>query len=78
MGNRFVSEENTAVMLKSIITANKELLMKLKSQFQDFSAIQLNTILLLELGYSRNDIRIILGISIESIEETSALLSAKK
>jgi hypothetical protein len=73
MEQKDISNENTAMILKSIVTTNKELLLKLKVQFQNLGTIQLYTVLLLKLGYSTNEIRIILGITIKSIEETIVL-----
>jgi hypothetical protein len=74
MEQKDISKENTAVMLKSILTANWNLLVKLKVQFPCFSTEQVYTALLLKLGYTFNEIRIILGIMIKDVEETSALL----
>jgi hypothetical protein len=78
MEQKDISKENTAVMLKSILTANWNLLVKLKVQFPGFSTEQVYTALLLELGYTFNEIRIILGIAIQDVEETSVLLTDSK
>jgi hypothetical protein len=75
MEQKDISKENTAVMLKSILTANWNLLVKLKVQFPGFSTEQVYTALLIELGFTFNEIRIILGIMIKDVEETSALLN---
>ena len=74
MEQKDISKENTMVILKSIVSANKELLLKLKVQFQNLSSAQLYTALLLRLGYTANEIRIILRITIKSIEETLVLI----
>jgi hypothetical protein len=62
------------VILRSIVSANKVLLMKLKVQFKNLSSVQLYTALLLSLEYTPNEIRIILRTTIKSIEETLVLI----
>ena len=74
MEQKDISKENTAVMLNSILTTNWNLLVKLKVQFPSFRREQVYTALLLNLGFTFNEIRIILGIMIKDVEKTSALL----
>ncbi len=73
-----ISKENRAVMLKMIVTANRELLSELKGEFQDKSAMQVYTVFLFKLGYTPNEIRILLGVSIRSITEMSDLIKDLK
>ena len=68
-------KENTEVILNSIISANKNLFMKIKEQFPSLTTIQKQTVLLLELGYNSNEIKIILGATDKSIVNAIYLTS---
>ena len=73
-----ILKENTKVILNSIVSANKNLHMKIKKQYPNLTGIQVYTSLLLELGYTSNEIRIILGITTENIVEVVDLISNPK
>jgi hypothetical protein len=72
-----ISKENKVVILKSIITANNKLFLKLKTEFQNLNNNQVYTVFLFKLGYTINEIKIVLGVSTSSIEDTLFLVKLK-
>jgi hypothetical protein len=62
-------KENTAAILRSIISANEVLHNKLNSLYPELTVTQINIILLAELDFSPHEVEMILGVTSESIHE---------
>lgn len=69
-----ITKENQEVILKIIISKNESLYSLIKKEFTDLEIIQVNTILLLKLGYTYNEVSILLEVSEMSIEELDKLI----
>jgi hypothetical protein len=69
-----ISKENTKVILRSIISNNKNLYKKIQENFSELTTKQVCTILLLKLGYTFHEIIIILDVTHKSIAEVYELL----
>ena len=68
------SKENTEVILKSIISDNKSIHIKVKKEFPELDTKQVNTILLLKLEFDFNEAQIILGVTDAEVAEAYELL----
>jgi hypothetical protein len=73
-----ISKKNIEVIFNSIITDNEDLHLKIKEQFPDLNTVQTYTALILKLGYSFKETRIILGISEIEVEQIFDLFKDSK
>ena len=67
-------KRNIEVILNSIVSDNSNLLKEIKKQFSNLTSKQIQTLLLLKLDYTYNEIRIILSITDKHINEVSDLI----
>ena len=71
MGSSDISKKNTEVILYSIVSDNIRLYAKIRKIFPELTTVQSYTILLLKLGYTFNEVRILLGVAEANITEAN-------
>lgn len=67
-----VAQNNKAVIMQTIISANKILTAELKQNYPKLNSVQINAALLLKLEYTSEEVNTILDISDDAIAEVSS------
>ncbi len=73
-----ITKENIKVILDMIVSDNEKLLKEIDEQFSNLNTVQKYTVLILKLGYSFKETRIILGISEIEVEQIFDLIKDSK
>lgn len=74
MEKKDISKENTEAIFNSIVSNNRNLFEKIKKKHHNLTVLQSYIILLLQLDYISSEIRIMLWVTAENIEETIDLI----
>ncbi len=74
MDNQDHRKQNTGAILNTIVSANKNLHKKISKQEPTLSTTQVHTVMLIKLGYSSNEIRILLDITDKDIKEITKIV----
>lgn len=76
MNTNNISKENKKVMMRTIISSNKRIQAKIKSDYPKFTSKQLDIALLLSLEYSVSETAILLDVTDSVINEVLAIISS--